>query len=433
MRLNIVAGFLGMFWMVAPLGLPLPLLLRAVEASGMQLGLMSAAWQLAMLAQVPSAFIVERLSQRKMFWASVSITHRLLWLVPALLPWLLPERKELWPVVIIASLALSNALGQGGTGPWQSWMADLLPPERAGRFWGVRHRWLSTATVIAALAYGIMLDRLSQPPFEFLGFQLVFTLAAIFGTADIVIHCWVAEPTPIHHRHSGNLWQRVVAPLRDSNFRRLTIAMGLWTGAQAMLGYTMGLPGFFSMVYVKEAFDATYAQASWIFIGAGLGAVLWTPRIGHLIDVWGGRRVMLLITGLGPLFMLAWLFVTKAKWALPSLGTAPVPQPVILMSLVSLVLGGLYSASWVCQVRLTQAATSPEGRTVAMGVHWSLVGLIGSLGPLFAGWVKDHFSTAWLGTVFPVGAHWSYFQLLVVLHAAIAWLIVRPMVKRLSL
>ena len=432
MRINVIAGFLGMFWIVVPLGLPLPLLLRAVEASGVQLGIMSAAWQFAMLAQVPSAFIVERLRRRKPFWATVSIVHRLLWIVPALLPWLLPDRRELWPVLIIAALAVSNILGQGGTGPWQSWMADLLPPERAGRFWGIRHRWLSAAMVIAALIYGALLDRFSQPPHDFLGFQIVFALAAILGTADIVVHLRVDEPEPVHHHSRTTLWQRTLAPLRDANFRQLTLAMGLWTAAQAMLGYTMGLPGFFSMVYVRETFGVTYTQASWIFIAAAAGAVLWTPKIGHWIDLWGGRKVMLMITGLGPVFMLAWLFVTGGSWALPIAGVTPIPQPILLLGLTSLIAGGIYSASWVCQVRLTQAVTTPAGRTIAMGVHWSLVGLIGSAGAIFAGWLKDHLPTEWLGTVIPGGAPWSYFQVLVILHVLIAWLIVRPMVKRLA-
>ena len=86
MRLNMLAGFLGMMWISVPLGMPLPLLMDAVQASGFQLGLLSAAWMLAMLAQIPSAFLVERLATRKPFWAIISIIHRCLWGVPALLP-----------------------------------------------------------------------------------------------------------------------------------------------------------------------------------------------------------------------------------------------------------------------------------------------------------------------------------------------------------
>ena len=53
LRLNIAAGFFGMFWICGPLGAPLPLLMQAVEATSTQLGVLSAAWQVAMLAQIP--------------------------------------------------------------------------------------------------------------------------------------------------------------------------------------------------------------------------------------------------------------------------------------------------------------------------------------------------------------------------------------------
>jgi MFS family permease len=432
MRLNVAAGVLGMLWMVVPLGLPLPLLLRAVDASGLQLGLMSSAWQLSMLAQVPSALIVERLARRKPFWASISIVHRLLWCVPALLPWLLPHRRDLWPTVIILALALSNTLGQSGTAPWQSWMADLLPPHRAGRFWGARHRWLSVSLITGALLYGYLLDRFSHGSGEFLGFQIVFALAALFGTADILLHCGVAEPKQVRHSGQGDIWHRVIAPLREPDFRRLTIAMGFWVGGQAMLGYTMGLPSFFSMVYLKEVFGATYGQASWVFVASALGAVLWTARAGHWIDLAGGRKVMLFLTAWGPVGMFAWLLVTPARFAFPGLSGPGIPQPVILLAAVALLSGGIYSASWMCQVRLTQALTNPAGRTLAMGVHWCSVGLIGSFGALGAGLLKDHWPRDWTWHLFPGAAPWSYFQTLVVLHAVIAWLVVRPLIRRIS-
>jgi MFS family permease len=431
MRLNVIAGVLGMFWMVAPLGLPLPLLMRAVDATGFQLGLMSAAWQVAMLAQIPSAFLVERLATRKTFWASVSIVHRLLWLVPVVLPWWLPDRKDLWPILIVAALGLSNALGQAGTALWQSWMADLLPQARAGRFWGARHRWLSASLMCGALLYGFLLDRYSSGPGEFLGFQIVFILVALFGVADIVVHLAVHEPRMVRHDRGGHLLARVMEPLRDANFRRFTFAMGLWVAGQAMLGYTMGVPGFFSMVYVKEGFGASYGQASWLFVASALGAVLWTTTIGHWIDLHGGKKIMRFLIGWAPVTMLAWLFVTPHAWPLPFVGGTPIPQPIYLMGLVSLVLGGFYSATWVCQVRLTQVLTKPAGRTVAMAVHWSIVGFIGSLGALFAGWLKDNLPAGWPGTIFPGGAPWGYFQVLVILHCLLAWLIVRPMIRRL--
>ncbi len=279
--------------------------------------------------------------------------------------------------------------------------------------------------MLAAMAFGFALDAFSGPAHPFLGFQIVFGIAAISGIADIVVHCRVSEPPQVRTTAGEGIWTRIAAPLRDRCFRRLTLAMGLWAGAQAMLGYTMGMPGFFSMVYLKESFGASYTQAASIFVASALGAVLWLGVIGRWIDAWGGRRVMLLLTGAGPLCMLAWLLANHSRIAMP--GGPSVPQPVVLMAAASLILGGAYGGTWICQARLTQALTTARGRTMAMGVHWSSVGLIGSCGPLLAGWIKDHLGARAIG---PFGL--GYFDVLVLLHAAIAWGIVWPLIKGLK-
>jgi len=409
-----------MVWMSVAIGMPLPLLMQEVKASGFQLGLLSAAWQLAMFAQLPSTLFVEYLRRRKPWWAIVSLTHRLLWGIPALLPILLPGKKETWPVAIIIALAVSNFLGQAGSGPWQSWMADLLPPERAGRFWGVRQRVLSASMVLSALAFGVLLDTFSKPPHEFLGFQLVFAAAAIFGASDILVHTAVTEP-PMHPRMAGEpVWQQIIKPLRDRDFLLLTVGMGIWNGAQAMVGYTMGLPGFFAMTYVRDAFHATYAQASWLFIASGIGAVIWMPRIGHWIDRVGGKQVALRLMAVAPILMLGWLAVAPVTWRIPLPGEAAAPVALLVMCLISLLLGGVCAGIWICQVRLTQAHTTPSGRTVAMGVHWSLVGVIASLGPLAAGWIKDQFD-----------GRSTYFQVLVVIQTVLGWMVAWPLVRKM--
>lgn len=421
LRRNIVAGSFGMVWMTVAIGMPLPLLMEAIGATGVQLGLLAGAWQFAMLAQVASALGTEVFARRKPFWAGISLVHRILWLAPCVVPLLLPRARASWPLVIIAAVACSNILGQAGTALWQSWMADLIPPERAGRFWGVRQRCLSLSLMVSALVYGVILDRCPDPEHPLRGFQIVFAIATVTGLADILIHCTVFEPAPFHIVEVRTLAVRISAPLRQPGFVRFTLAMGVWTGACAMLGYNMGMPGFFSMVYLKEHFGASYSQAALVFVAAGLGAALWTPRIGHLIDRWGGRRVILGLIAGGPVLMLAWLGGGQTALVVPFLKT-PLPHAVVLLAGVSLVLSGLYSGMWVCQVRLTQALTTAAGRTIAMGLHWSIVGTVGSLGPLFAGWMKDHYVHAAL----PWGL--TYYGLLVLLHVLLAWGVAFPLV-----
>lgn len=427
MGLNIAAGAFGTFWLGAAYGMPLPLFLQAVQATGFQLGVMGAVRQLALFAQLPSAFFVERLERRKTFWAVVAITHRLLWLMPALLPWVWPQGRRWWPAVLIAVLGVSEMLGQASTAPWLSWMADLLPAGRAGRFWGMRARLLAVGMVGAALLYGWMLDRWNQPPQLLLGFSLVFAVATLAGVADIVVHLWVAEPMPTRTAPGVPFWRRFAAPLRERDFRRLTLSMGAWTAALALPGFANGMPGFFNVVYLQENFGASYSQASWLILASALGTVIWAPAIGRRIDRCGARTVAVRLMLLGPVFTLAWLFASPVWWRLPLVGL--VPQPVVMMGAASLIIGGFYGGVQLCQLRLTQLFTGGAGRTVAMAVHWSSVGVIGAGGALAGGWIKDHFPPAWGGVLLPGGAPFSYFQVLILLHVLIAWGIALPLLR----
>lgn len=430
MRKNIAAGAFGTVWIAAVYGLPLPLFMQAIHATGFQLGLMGAVRQFAMFAQLPSAFLAERLHRRKPYWATVAIIHRSLWLVPALLPFVWPTGAAYWVFVLIVVLGVSDALGNAGTAPWLSWMADLLPAERAGRFWGVRQRLLSVVLVIAALTFGWILDLGNRPSHLLLGFSVVFTIAALAGVADILVHLRVVEPAPVRSAPEDTVWHRLAAPLRSRDFRRFTLAMGAWTAALALPGYSNGMPGFFNVVYLQESFGASYSQASWLILASALGAVLWAHQIGHRIDRFGARKVAMFLVTVGPLFTLVWFFASPGHLHLPLVGA--VPQPVILMSVASLMIGGFYGGVQLCQLRLTQALTGNAGRTVAMAVHWSFVGIIGSFGALTGGWIKDHTPAAWSATLLPGGAPFSYFEILIVLQVLLAWGVALPLLGRIS-
>ncbi len=425
MRKNVAAGALGTVWLVAVYGLPLPLFMQAIHATGFQLGLMGAVRQAAMFTQLPSAFIVERLHRRKPFWATIATTHRALWLVPAFLPLLWPAGKADWVVVLIVALGLSDCLGNASTAPWLSWMADLLPAGRAGRFWGGRQRLLSSVVLVAALSFGWILDKAGQTPGSLLGFTVVFSIAAIFGVGDIVVHSGVVEPAPLRSAPGQSPWKRLLVPLHHRDFRRVTLAMGAWSAALALPGYFNGTPGFFNVVYLHEAFDATYSEASWLILASALGAVLWSHTIGHRMDRFGARAVAMFLVAVGPLFTLAWFFASPSHVLLPLIG--PVPQPVLLMSAASLIIGGFYAGMQLCQYRLTQALTPNAGRTVAMAVHWSTAGVIGSIGALTGGWIKDHMPVAWSAWTVPGGAAFSYFHVLILLQVLLAWGVALPL------
>ena len=422
LRWNIVAGCFGMFWLTVPLGAPLPLLMQAVDASGTQQGWASAAWQLAMLAQLPASIWISGMRSRKRLWAIVNTVHRLTWFIPALLPVWLPDRPEWWPWLIIVAFAAGNFLANVGTVAWQSWMADLIPEKTAGRFWNRRQLPLGFCLVAATIVYGVILDRAEGGGVGLKGFQWVFGICAVCGVLDIWIHLLVHEPEHAHVERHEPLMGRLREAVRLPGYVTLTGAMGVWTGALAMLGYNLGLPGFFSMVHLKEDHGVGYTFASLIFAGAGLGTVVLNPWLGRWMDRYGADRVFRVLAWIAPLTLGLWWFPSGGHTVLWS--GVEVPRAIVWMTGASVLQGAVLGGAVLCHFRMAQMVTRPEGRTISMGLHWCIVGTLASFGSVFAGGMTDRLR----GVELPFGC--KPFDVLVLLEWALVWCVVLPLLTR---
>jgi MFS family permease len=429
LRTNIVAGSLGMWWAAATFGMPLPMLMESLGATGVLIGLVTTVRQITMLAQIPGAVYCERLAERKRFWAITAILHRAVWFLPALLPWMFPAMDPRLPVLIVFTVALSDLLANAGTASWFSWMAELVPERTAGKFWGTRQSVLTASGLVAAAAMGWVLDAFpapSEPGGGFVGFSIVFAIAASLGIADIVLHLRVSEPRPTPAPRHRPLAERLIAPLRDADFRRLTFAMGAWN-------FSVGLAGSFGAIYLKRDFGVSYSQLSWLFIAASLGAVVSGFVIGYLVDRLGARAMATILMAVAPLCGLSWFLVGSGdvEIRMPGLQVLQIPQPIFVQLFAHLIAGALYSGVVLCQVRLATGLAPAQGRTLSMAVHWSLVGLTAALGPVCAGAVMDAVDRSPLPWRLPTGVGWSFFHVLVLLHLASAWALALPLMARL--
>jgi MFS family permease len=425
LRINIIAGTGGMAWAAATMGMPLPMLMELVGATGLQIGALTTVRLLATSLQIPGALWAERLHSRKLYWAICSALHRAVWFAPALLAIILRPNDPLFPALLIAAAALSDLLANAGSASWFSWMADLVPQNISGRFWGVRQTILTTAGLLAAAAMGLILDAFPQPEHGtpvLTGFAIVFSLAAALGVLDILVHLGVAEPPPLRTHPGTPLRQRVLGPFANRDFLLLTLAMGAWALA-------CGIPGSFNVIYLKREFGATYAQLSWFFITASLGAALSGIAAGRLIDRLGGRTLAAILMVAGPALGACWFFLSHGTvhLPLPGGGTLPIPQAVALTTAVNFLAGAVYSGVILCHFRLLSALVPARGRTVAMAVHWTAVGCLGALGPTIGGIIMDRFPAQALPFSLPLGPDVSFFQILVGLHLALAWFLALPL------
>ncbi|MEI8234721.1 MAG: MFS transporter [Verrucomicrobiota bacterium] len=426
MRINVAAGCLGMLWFAMSLNMPLTMFMEAVGAGGFLIGLLTAVRQCVMAVQVPSAFISEHLGSRKQFWAGTALVHRALWFVIAgiVLCW----KPDSWwiPVGVVSLVGLSDLIGNMGSAAWNSWMADLIPAKNAGRFWGRRQSIVTAASLLGMAIAGFALDQFRMPgsnKTSAFGFALVFAIAAVCGVGDVLVHLWVKEPRPAPAEVKARPLKRLLAPLRNHDFRHLTFAMGIWSFGCSMLGP-------FSIVYLKRYFPVTYTHVAVITIAGSLGSVATSFILGSLTDRLGPRVLCAILMILAPLTAVPWFFVDASflTFHLPILGLWSIPKVVVIIGIFTFLGGSVFSGVSPCQLRLAALLSNSSGRTMAMAVHWAIIGIIAALGSLAGGWFMDYFNAHPPLCLLTNGTAFSFLHAIIIAFALLTWGIAMPLV-----
>jgi len=421
MGVNTLAASFGMVWLAMTYTMPLVMFMQAIGASGLMIGLVTTVRAIAISAQIPAALASENLHARKPFWSRFALVHRMLWFVIAAMAcWCAPSKWWL-PMAVIAVVGLSELLGNASTAPWLSWMADLIPLRIAGRFWGLRQS-ISTVTSLAGLVLaGQILDATRDPATgqaQPRGFAIVFGIAACLGVADIVTHLFVREPKPEPTPTGGALHRRILAPLADRDFRLLTLCLGIWN-----FGLTMTTA--FALVYLKRDFGVTYSQLAALSIAAALGAIVSGYGFGDLMDRIGARTLGAVLFMATPVSLVFWLFVNHG---VVRLGPFLFPQSIALLCIAGIISGAISSAVCLVQYRLASELTRPRGRTMAMAVHWSFVGMLSALGPTVGGLIMDHFPPPErMQWIIPSGLPFSFYHVQLLMFTALSWCVALPL------
>lgn len=401
-----------MVWIAAVLNIPMALYLEALGAGGLAFGLLAMLPQIAMVVQIPSTFFVEKRRTRKGIWFVCALFSRLVYIFPILAAFLPAEYRRFGIPILLTAAGAGFFVGQVAVTPWLSWMADLVPENKRGDFWGKRQGITTISFLIALAGAGWILDRF--PEGNLTGFGIVFTVATLFGCADILLHWLVPEPAQIPVERSAPPIKRVLAPLQDLNFRRFTAAMAVW-------GFGMAMIGQFGNVYLKQVFHMPYSQISAIQIFASAGSILASFIAASLMDRMGPRVYAALMALMVPLCHFFWLFVT------PEATLFGLPQPAVLLCIGGALSGGIVAGVIIAQLNLASLLTPAAGRTMSMAVHWSIVGVVSAAGPLLGGAIMDHFIAHPSSLHLPSGMPFSYIHAILLLHLLITWLIALPL------
>ena len=301
LRVSIVEGGFAMVY--ATLG-------GGMFLTGLALFLGANSFQIALIAAIPplvtgfsflSGYLVRRVGSRKklLIWSAGIGRAIFLVIVPFLLLQMKVSLALFFVTVVLSSLIMTVA----GT-VWQSWISDLVPEERRGRFFGLRNAIHGVIGVCTAYAAGRGMDWLKAQGHEPVGYGLAFGLAALFGLVSTLLLFKQPEPE-LERRPPLSLRWTLIGPLKEPEFSKLILFLAVW-----FVTSSVAAP-FYLVHLIKNLKFSFTAIGVYSMIGGAIGMffqVLW----GRAIDRFGSRPVTVLTFAFVGLCPLLWLFSTPS-------------------------------------------------------------------------------------------------------------------------
>lgn len=201
---------------------------------------------------------------------------------------------------------------------WRAWMGSIVPPRRRGAFFALRTRLTMASTLLVFLAGGALLSLSAKYDIAWLGFALLFAVAAC-GRALSARLLWLMHDPDPHQPETNAVLSRHFTRLREA-----------WRD-QTFRHYSLFVAGMQGMVAVSAPFFAVYMlrdlQFSYLQFSVNQIASIATQFVtlhfwGRFSDRFGNRLVMLATALMLPLLPLLWL-------------ASPTPGYLIFVQIVS--------------------------------------------------------------------------------------------------
>jgi Na+/melibiose symporter-like transporter len=323
MRKHIYTGAMGHNWFMIFTGIFLVAYGREIGISYRGFGLLGALSAFAIGFQLLGAHVTACRGRRRGFWFATALASRLCRGVAVAAAFYLSRYDPVVTTVAFVGLfALGSALDSMAVPPWFSWLADLIPADQQGRFWGRRSFWIAMATVAFVLPLAALVDWWSEVGLGLHAFLVAFAAATVIGSIDLFIHRTIPEPA-IRPEPARRLGRNILGVLRDRRFRPWLVFKCAWN-------FSLALGGSMTLIYVTENLGFRYSFLSGALILIVLPSVagLFTVRYtGALVDRLGTRTVLAWSHVLWSLVPLVWFLATPETAAAWMLGTFLVVGP----------------------------------------------------------------------------------------------------------
>ena len=353
----------------------------ALGANNLEVGIIAALPFITQVMRLPAVLLVERFRVRKALGWPAFAAMQLAWLPVGLVPFLLDTPGKLAVFLVIAFLGVHGVFASLWVTTSNTWMRDLIPPDRLASYFGRRLAMVTIAISVIGLAGSFFVrwwESIAQPGDAVFAFSfLLIGGVGVFGTFGALAMSRAAEPMmPPSAQSERSPAQMLLAPLRDPNYFRLIKFLFAWS-----LISNLAIPFF--AIYMLKVIGLSLPVVMGLTVLGQLSNVLFVRVWGRFADRVGSKTVLSLSASLYLLVIIGWVFTIH-----PERYFLTMPLLVALH-----LLGGAAAAGVTLTVNTLALKVAPEGRGVPFsGVAGMVTGLGSGIGPILGGMVADYFS-----------------------------------------
>jgi MFS family permease len=340
----------------------------ALGASSSVIGLLAGVPFMVKVSQLYLSWRIERAGHWRRSALEGALLSRAALLVAAIGPLAAGPGAGAW--VLVATIAGSALGATVFEMAFQTWMAELVPVESRGEFWGRRARVVGVAGLVASLVAAFGIDRAGhhRPP-TLAEFAVVMAVGALAGLAGLAFIRRV--PSPRRHRSRVepiSLRGALSRPVHDENYRRLVIFIGLW-------GLAGGIVAPFFTVYMLETLHLSFLVVTILSSITAATISLVQLYWGRLGDHFGSKTVLRAGTYVIALTPLLWLFT--------------MPHRVWLIVVIQLLSGFGWGAYHLSLTNLVLKLSPPDARPSYLATFGASQGLAEAVAPVLGGFALD--------------------------------------------
>ncbi|MFW9908374.1 MAG: MFS transporter [Candidatus Thorarchaeota archaeon] len=347
-----------------------------LNAPNTLIGILAAIPFLAQLLQIPSVYIIHRAGKRKAINIITQLGNRLAILGMALIPFFsVSDVRLILLVIFVAVQAIFNGIGSPS---WNSWLRDLVPVDRLGRFFSVRMAATGLVAIVVSLIGGQFIGLWTNVYIQdsSIGYAILFFIAFLFGMIAVYFTATTPEPKLIVPDRGQKFSQLVAKPFKDENFKQLIWFSVVWTFSTALVS------PFFT-VYLLSRAGLDLPAITILVAITQLVSIVFFRFWGRLSDRFSNKSILQISSPLFIISTLMWTFTAMADFY-----SMKVPL-LILIHIVS----GFSSAGVNLATSNIGLKLAPRGEATSyLASRGSIVAVAGGAAPLIGGAAADFFT-----------------------------------------